>query len=99
MGGANVHRRRFYRWVSRHHVPPSVRDVKWTEERHLTPSRLTPQGRAVIARQMSRSPHGGLGAIGCTDLAQDGFDMNFDSGFSHIELAGDDLVGRTFGEA
>ncbi len=50
-----------------------------------------------IGRQMRRRPNGGLGTIGSADLAQNGFDMNFDGRFSHIKLAGNDLVGRAVG--
>ena len=65
----------------------------------LSVDQLGSKGRLNVGRQMSRGPHGGLGAIGSANLAQDGFDMNFDGRFSHIELTSNDLVGRTVGQA
>ncbi len=65
----------------------------------LSVNQLSAEGRLNVARQMRRSPHSSLGAISRADLAQEGFDMHLDSGFSHIKLAGNDLIGRTLSEA
>ena len=50
-------------------------------------------------RQALRGPHGGLGAIGRADLAQDGFDVDLDGGFGDHELAGNELVGLSLCQA
>ncbi len=50
-------------------------------------------------RQVFRGPHGGLGAISHTDLAQDSFDVNLDCRLCDIKLSRNDLVRRSLSQA
>ena len=57
---------------------------------------LRHSGSVLLSRQALRGPHGSLGAIGCADLAQDGFNVDLDGGLRDIQLTGNNLVGRSF---
>jgi hypothetical protein len=48
---------------------------------------------AIGRAEVLAGPHGGLRAVGGTDLAQDGFHVNLDRRFRDLELPGNDLVG------
>jgi hypothetical protein len=80
-------------------VHRSTKTKRATGTAHKCPAvTLSDQGLGVEQGAIGRAevlvgPHGGLGAIGGTNLAQDRFDVNLDRRFRDLELPGNDLVG------